>query len=416
MGIAILMYHKVSNINNDYNNINVSMKNFREQMMYLKKHYKIKTFEDNNNSENSIIITFDDGFDDMYYNAFPILKELSIPATVFVSTDEMESDRELWQNDLIRLLLTGTDYPEKLCVKTKLLTYNLKTQNIYERIEAYRVIRYILLHLEKKERDEQIEKIIKWSGMKKSGRKEYQTLTGKMCKELSDSGLITIGAHTMSHPSLSKLSSEEQEKEIFTSKKILEEIINKEVNLFAYPFGNKPDYDKRTMQLLKEMKFKKAVTTISGITNMSCNNFELPRVAVGNWNKETFAKKIEAVFNMGEFQIEIKQDGIIKYIGYILEDNVLIESNEQFIIFGTGKKAIYVYDNLRKIGQTSKLLAFCDNNKSKHGMKIDAFEIISPEKLAEQYKHIPVVIASTFDKEILEQLDGLGIKNIHIIM
>ena len=49
-------------------------------------------------------------------------------------------------------------------------------------------------------------------------------------------------------------------------------------------------------------------------------------------------------------------------------------------------------------------------------MKIDAFEIISPEKLAEQYKHIPVVIASTFDKEILEQLDGLGIKNIHIIM
>lgn len=57
-------------------------------------------------------------------------------------------------------------------------------------------------------------------------------------KDLSESGLITIGSHSMNHPNLSEIESEqEMESEILESKNILEERLGRKVNLFSYPFG-----------------------------------------------------------------------------------------------------------------------------------------------------------------------------------
>ena len=64
-------------------------------------------------------------------------------------------------------------------------------------------------------------------------------------------GMI-IGSHSESHTVLSRLSYEKQFKEIKGSKTFLEKIINKNVEIFCYPFGRRVSYNNNTLKILKK--------------------------------------------------------------------------------------------------------------------------------------------------------------------
>ena len=85
-------------------------------------------------------------------------------------------------------------------------------------------------------------------------------MNSDMVKDLSNSGLVEIGSHTVSHVHLSTLSYEEQEKELFESKQDLENITGKKINTIAYPYGQR-NYE--TLQIAKKY-YDYAVTTDSG--------------------------------------------------------------------------------------------------------------------------------------------------------
>lgn len=71
---------------------------------------------------------------------------------------------------------------------------------------------------------------------KRLGQDDY--MGWDQIKELAGSGLITIGSHSMSHPNLSEVDSQDKlEYEILESKKILEEKLKKGIGFFSYPFG-----------------------------------------------------------------------------------------------------------------------------------------------------------------------------------
>lgn len=91
--VPILMYHHVgiANVRKDLNT--VSQKSFDRQMKYLRKHgYRVISLEDLVQgikqgvqfARNSVVITFDDGYDNNYFNAFPTLKRYEFPATIFM--------------------------------------------------------------------------------------------------------------------------------------------------------------------------------------------------------------------------------------------------------------------------------------------------------------------------------------------
>lgn len=97
--IPVLMYHSI-----DYekgNELRVPKEKFREQMKYLKDNgYITLTFDElynfliNNKPvpEKSVVITFDDGYEDNYKNAYPILKELEFNASIFIITSTIDTD------------------------------------------------------------------------------------------------------------------------------------------------------------------------------------------------------------------------------------------------------------------------------------------------------------------------------------
>lgn len=95
-------------------------------------------------------------------------------------------------------------------------------------------------------------------------------------RRLSAEGM-NFGSHTRSHCHLATLTSAEKRREIFDSKKELEDILQKPVVDFAYPYGN---YDPECIDLVKEAGYASAVSCIRGCLENSYDRFELNRKAI----------------------------------------------------------------------------------------------------------------------------------------
>lgn len=96
-------------------------------------------------------------------------------------------------------------------------------------------------------------------------------------KRLSKSKLVTIGCHTSNHKELSKLSDKDVYKEIFFSRKNIEKKIKKKIYDFAYPYGGKDNFNKKTIKVVKKLKFKTAVTAMCTSWNKDSSPYLIPR-------------------------------------------------------------------------------------------------------------------------------------------
>jgi len=95
--------------------------------------------------------------------------------------------------------------------------------------------------------------------------------------EMQNSGLVSFGCHTKSHPDLDKITSLDIERELVESKIILEERFNKKCRFFSYPRGK---YDNVVLQKVKEQGFEIALTTKEGIISLKNDMLELPRLSI----------------------------------------------------------------------------------------------------------------------------------------
>ena len=99
----------------------------------------------------------------------------------------------------------------------------------------------------------------------------------QMLREIHDSGLVDVQSHSMNHLVLTKLTPEEQRREIFDSKRILEEVLGKRINYFAYPYG---DFDQNIINLVREAGYKLSFGTLPGDVLRKSDYLSLPRLAV----------------------------------------------------------------------------------------------------------------------------------------
>lgn len=99
----------------------------------------------------------------------------------------------------------------------------------------------------------------------------------KQVARVAASGM-DIGAHTVTHPILARLSLARAREEIEGSKAALESIIGRRVALFAYPNGvPQQDYRAEHVQLVRGAGFDAAVCTAWGVARPGADPFQLPR-------------------------------------------------------------------------------------------------------------------------------------------
>ena len=103
-------------------------------------------------------------------------------------------------------------------------------------------------------------------------------MTQAQVEQVSQSGLVDIGAHTVHHVSLKGQPLDRVKKEIDESKTMLDDTYHLNVVSFAYPNGS---FDEQAVQLVKEDGFTTGVSTVPGIDQNQTNRFFMYRIRVG---------------------------------------------------------------------------------------------------------------------------------------
>lgn len=105
--------------------------------------------------------------------------------------------------------------------------------------------------------------------------------------ELKASNVFELSAHTVTHPSLSKISPGERRKEISQSRRECELLTGASVPGFSYPYG---DTSRVVQKDVADSGFQWACTTVSESVNPSAFDvFSLPRLSVEGWSLATLA-------------------------------------------------------------------------------------------------------------------------------
>ena len=260
---------------------------FRKQISYVKQHFRVVPLSEaiqmlttGSLDVPTLAITFDDGYQNNYDVAFPILANYDCPATIFLSTRYIDSDRTLW---FCRLNLALA-----LSAKRSLMWngVSLDISRPAQKASASVVLRQALKTRHPFSIDELVTDICQKLEVNPDRKFEsgspYHLLRTDAIRCMMKSGLIDFGAHTHNHAILSHLSPTEQQDEISGSIKLVERLTGRPCKSFAYPNGSADDYDLSSIEILKSAGVETAVSTLSGPNTRSTPLLELRRYGVGS--------------------------------------------------------------------------------------------------------------------------------------
>jgi peptidoglycan/xylan/chitin deacetylase (PgdA/CDA1 family) len=288
----ILRYHRVNDENDPIFGA-VPVKMFQKQMEVLANYFNVLPLEElveralhRDIPPAAVAITFDDGYRDNYENSFPILKRLGLPATIFLATGPLESGAPLW-HDLVFEAFRMTN-AEVVSVDGK--NYPLKTAA--QKGTALFAFREYLRMYDYRNWGKLIEQMIGRLGVPQdSMANRAQKLSWDEIEEMSKND-ITFGAHTVTHPILTRMSLAEAAEEIKASKEAIEEKLKSPVRVFAYPNGRQDDFNESIKEVLKEAGFLCAATILWGTNSIDTDPFELRRVGVWDTDTNSYALRL----------------------------------------------------------------------------------------------------------------------------
>lgn len=247
--------------------------------------------------ENTIAITFDDGYASAYNIAFPILKKYGVTATVYLPTDWINGKLSLWWEDLSDMIL-GFETNDKKIPELEKIGKELKIEPMRyvsnNQISKKRLLQ-ILSHELMKTSDDHKNKIINDLRYALFGDTAYKhtkvsSITWDQISEMANAGIM-FGAHTCSHINLSYADIELARKEISRSKREIENHLGREIKGFAYPYGYDVAGYARFARLLEDLGFDYACTSWWGNNSNNSNLFQLFRNNLPSLKSRFFLKR-----------------------------------------------------------------------------------------------------------------------------
>lgn len=269
--LQILMYHRVSDRRDPFLPA-MTARVFRTHMETLRSEFTVVSLREGVEglragelAQNAVAITFDDGYRDNCTDALPVLRELGLPATVFIATGVIGNGGMLWHDRMFRAFSitprTAIDDPAR----------HGETLRWQDPASRDRARDHVLAFLKSKRPDERDGCIVEL--LDRLAVDDVREAAGLMMdwhevERLRDHG-IEIGAHTVTHPILSRIPREDARSEIRSSKAEIEARLGTDVRFFAYPNGGRDDFDERTCDDLRAAGFEAAVTTEFGTNRAS---------------------------------------------------------------------------------------------------------------------------------------------------
>jgi len=229
----------------------------------------------------AVAITFDDGYADNAEIALPILQQMELTATFFVSTGFLNGGR-MWNDSLIEAVrMSERDILdlEEVGLGTHTLT------SFADRRRAALALIARLKHLPPDERGDRVEAVMARAGCKRLP--SNLMMTHAQVRTLHRAGM-EIGAHTTTHPILAMMERAGARAEIANSQAELEGIVGDRVRFFAYPNGQPGiDYRAEHAEMVRELGFQAAMSTAWGAATRASDLFQLPRFVP--WDRRPLA-------------------------------------------------------------------------------------------------------------------------------
>jgi len=218
----------------------------------------------------SLAITFDDGYADNESIAAPILKRLGLTATFFVSTGFLDGGC-MWNDRVIEAIRMTRADP----IATGLQGVgDLPLTAVADRCRAIVAVLSAIKHLEPASRQAAVEAVVAAAGAPAAPAPMMRPAQVRNLRALG----MDVGAHTVSHPILTRLAPAAALDEMKHSKLELEHLLGEPVPLFAYPNGvPRQDYAAEHAAMARECGFEAAVSTSWGAASMRSDRFQLPR-------------------------------------------------------------------------------------------------------------------------------------------
>lgn len=280
---------------------------FRSQMNYIKEHFDViplleaaERMKHGKIHRPTAAITFDDGYQDNYDVAFPILYEAQLPATVFLTTGLVNTNDTLWFCRLNRAMANTSRFSFEWYGQN----YNLSGPA--HKVQVLTAMKACLKELSPSRLLVETRKLILELGDDPDSPIEvespFRMLKAQAITEMTASGLIEFGAHGHTHAILSRLSLEEQYDEIERSVNAVQELTGHRCRVFAYPNGRVTDFDQETVRILESCGVNTAVTAIEGPNDRTTSPYQLKRYGISaHASLAVFQLKIHHIIWSGRF-------------------------------------------------------------------------------------------------------------------
>ena len=298
----VVMYHRVTGQTpsarkrDDPVDTGISAVHFEAQIRYLRERMNPLPLDDLVDRirrskplpARAVAVTFDDGYEDTYTVASPILKRYGVPATVFVVAGFLDSPDIFWWEKVPELLTIArrpscldTIPLRALSPAAERLPRRLPLSSPRERARAAAALIEFIKDLPSALVSEALWTLEDQLDVTTDAidGSRHRVMTAVQLHALATDG-VAVGAHTLTHPNLRTIDHQEEIiREIRSCKRILEDVTQKPVTGFAYPYGFPKHYTQAARQEVIEAGFLFACTARPGVLALTSDPYEMPRIS-----------------------------------------------------------------------------------------------------------------------------------------
>lgn len=232
--------------------------------------------------QNLCAVTFDDGWLDNYDNAFPILKQLKIPATIFIPTEMIGTNQKFW----FESLWAAADNARETDRQQEFISFfnNIISSLNYTKQITQRYLFELTSLLKNQINAIELDSLISTlSSIFCEDSNKRSLINWEECNKMGKQG-VRFGSHCLHHYITTSLNSNIKSQEICASLKQLKENTSAFTPFFSYPNG---DWDDESISLIDAAGYKGAVTTMLGTIKPSTDQYLLNRIPMHDYISKT---------------------------------------------------------------------------------------------------------------------------------
>ena len=236
------------------------------QLAQIARHYHTFTmaeaiqryYEGEGLPPNSVVITIDDGYRDFYDVAWPLFRKHGVQATLYVTTGFIDGETWLWP-DRVKRCIQGGRFSRAITLGHVVVPAGRVSEAAQDAL--CHALYSVLLSVSDDEKNRMLQELEEASGLDPAGQIEppWSPCSWDDLQCMQDEGL-EIGGHTVSHPSLGRVSLRQAESEIHGCAERISQELGQRIRSFCYPNGTPSDYTTEVMEIVRQAGFVGAVT------------------------------------------------------------------------------------------------------------------------------------------------------------